>query len=130
MFGGRELTRSEDLRSIIVEFEAQLVEQRAHREQARRLGVLNHDGYDKSILAAEAAVIDLCEQLFDIEYRDPYGDPVSIAERLERGLLSTRADRDFAIANGWAYRGEKKWLAQRELAWQDAVRHLRKAGFG
>jgi hypothetical protein len=128
MFDGRELTRSESLCWSLVNFEASLTRARVEREQARRWGEV-HEEYDKSVLADEAAVISLCEQLIDIEVAQP-GDfgPQRFADRLVRGLLAARGDRDFDIANGWAYRKEKKWLALRESAWERAVRHARRAG--
>src|SRR6516225_11208451 len=43
----------------------------AVREQARRDALMHDDGYARSLLAAEAAVIDVCEQIISAENEDP-----------------------------------------------------------
>jgi hypothetical protein len=55
-------SRTENLARRLYEslasFDYDVARERAVREQARRDGVVRDDGYDRSLLAAEAAVID------------------------------------------------------------------------
>jgi hypothetical protein len=129
---GKVLTRADELIAILMTFEVQLTEARVHREQARRQRVVHDDGYDRQLLATEAAVMDLCSQLLDLELAaGQLPDAEEVLARLNRGLAAVRDDRNSAIEQGWAYRREKKMIAMREIAWErsvkQAARRLRRA---
>jgi hypothetical protein len=100
----------------------------AVREQTRRDGLVRDDGYDRSLLAAEAAVIDVCEQIISAENEDPFLGSYVAGDRLARGLALVGQERELALKTGWAYRRQRKTLALREVAWQNAVRFARERG--
>ena len=100
----------------------------AVREQARRDGLMRDDGDDRSLLGAEAAVIDVCEQIIRAENEDPLLGSYVAGERLVRGLALVGQERDLALKTGWAHRKQRKTLALREVAWQKAVSYARDRG--
>jgi hypothetical protein len=112
----------------LASFDYDVARELAVREQARRDGVMRDDGYDRSLLAAEAAVIDVCEQIIRAENEDPLFGPYVAGDRLARGLTLVGQERDLARKTGWAYGKQRKTLARREVAWQKAVRFARKRG--
>jgi hypothetical protein len=58
-------------------------------------------------------------------------DEPALRARLEQGVLAVRAKRDRAIQEGWAYKGERRALATRELQWEQALRQTaRRIGNG
>ena len=116
-----------DTRRALMNFEVELTRQLAFREQVRRDGVLSDDGYDVRLVAAEAAVQQIWERLVDSDMADGNITDARLAyERLERGVVRVRADRDRSLAEGWAYEGERRWLAVRETQWEKAVKRAGK----
>ena len=124
---GETVRRADEMREVLTNFEVNLAEVGAHKEQARRQRVIHDDGYDRQVLAMEAAVMDCCTQLMELS---PSDEP-ALRARLEQGLLAVRAERDRAIEEGWAYKGERRALATRELQWEEALRQTaRRIGNG
>jgi hypothetical protein len=116
--GGETVRRADEMREVLANFELNLAEVGAHKEQARRQRVIHDDRYDRQVLAMEAAVMDCSTQLMELS---PSDEP-ALRARLEQGLLAVRAERDRAIQEGWAYKGERRSLATREFQWGQALR--------
>jgi hypothetical protein len=112
----------------LASFDYNVARELAIREQARRDGVMHDERYDRSLLAAEAAVIDVCEQIISAENEDPLLGSYVAGERLARGLALVGQERDLALKTGWAHRKHRKTLALREVAWQKAIHFARKRG--